>query len=95
MSQAGKSRELETAPRIRMAVAADVEPLARLINAAFVVEQPFIEGERIDPVGVREYMENGKFLIAEDAEGLAGCVYVELRGERGYLGLLGVTPARQ
>ena len=78
-----------------MAGAADVEPLARMINAAFVVEQPFVEGDRIDPEGVREYMEKGKFLVAEDAVKLAGCVYVELRGGRGYLGLLGVAPARQ
>lgn len=95
MSQAGKAHGLENAPRIRMAVPEDVEPLARLINAAFVVEQPFIEGERIDPAGVREYMQKGKFLVAGDAAGLAGCVYLELRGERGYLGLLGVAPARQ
>ena len=40
-------------------------------------------------------MEKGKFLVAEDSHGLAGCVYVELRGERGYLGLLGVEPTRQ
>lgn len=95
MSQAGKSLGLENAPRVRMAAAEDVEPLARLINAAFVVEQPFIEGERIDPAGVRKYMQKGKFLVAEDEEGLAGCVYLELRGERGYLGLLGVEPRRQ
>jgi GNAT superfamily N-acetyltransferase len=95
MSQASKSRELENAPRIRMATAEDIEPLTRLINAAFVVEQPFIEGERIDPAGVREYMQKGEYLVAEDAAELAGCVYVELRGERGYLGLLGVAPARQ
>ena len=95
MSQVGKSHELENAVCIRVAVEEDVEPLSRLINAAFVVEQPFIEGERIDPAGVRGYMEKGEFLVAEDATGLAGCVYVELRGERGYLGLLGVTPERQ
>ena len=95
MSHTGKSRELENALRVRLAAAEDAEPLARLINAAFVVEQPFIEGERIDPAGVREYMQKGRFLVAEDAVGLAGCVYVELRGERGYLGLLGVAPARQ
>ncbi|HEV1993536.1 MAG TPA: GNAT family N-acetyltransferase, partial [Candidatus Acidoferrum sp.] len=29
------------------------------------------------------------------AAGLAGCVYVEIRGDRGYLGLLGVDPQRQ
>ncbi|HKW65436.1 MAG TPA: GNAT family N-acetyltransferase [Candidatus Acidoferrum sp.] len=95
MGHAGKSRGLENAPSIRMAVEADVEPLVRLINAAFVVEQPFIEGERIGPVGVREYMKKGEFLVAEDAAGLAGCVYVELRTERGYLGLLGVAPELQ
>src|SRR5215472_1749877 len=80
---------------IRPALPSDVPQLVRLINGAFVVEQPFIEGERIDPAGVREYMEKGKFLVAEDTVGLAGCVYVELRGERGYLGLLGVEPAQQ
>lgn len=80
---------------IRFAHSVDVEPLARLINLAFVVERPFIEGERIDPLGVRAYMEKGKFLVAEDVDGLAGCVYLELRGERGYLGLLGVEPGRQ
>jgi GNAT superfamily N-acetyltransferase len=72
-----------------------VEPLARLINAAFRVEQPFIEGDRINSDGVRSYMERGKFLLAEDPSGLVGCVYVELRGDRGYLGLLGVDPPRQ
>jgi GNAT superfamily N-acetyltransferase len=80
---------------IRLALPNDVPELARLINAAFVVEQPFIEGDRIDPDGVRAYMEKGKFLLAEDSAGLAGCVYVELRGERGYLGLLGVDLPRQ
>ena len=81
--------------RIRTAAQSDVDTLARLINAAFRVEQPFIEGDRINPDGVRAYMEKGKFLLAEDATGLAGCVYVELRGDRGYLGLLGVDPSRQ
>ncbi len=78
-----------------MAEPTDVAALACLINAAFRVEQPFIEGDRTDPDGVRAYMEKGKFLLAEDAAGLAGCVYVELRADRGYLGLLGVDPRRQ
>jgi len=50
---------------------------------------------RIDAEGVRSYMAKGKFLVADDTAGLAGCVYVELRGDRGYLGLLGVDPTRQ
>jgi GNAT superfamily N-acetyltransferase len=81
--------------RIRLGQDGDAESLARLINAAFRVEQPFIEGERIHPDGVCTYMAKGKFLLAEDSSGLAGCVYVELRGDRGYLGLLGVDPPRQ
>jgi GNAT superfamily N-acetyltransferase len=81
---------------IRFAQSADVESLARLINIAFRVELPFIDGDRINPNGVREYMKKGKFLLAEDSSGRhAGCVYVELRGDRGYLGLLGVEPRRQ
>ncbi len=81
--------------RIRLALDSDVDSLARLINAAFRVEKPFIEGERVDAQGVRAYMQKGKFLLAEGAAGLAGCVYVEIRGNRGYLGLLGVAPSRQ
>jgi GNAT superfamily N-acetyltransferase len=81
--------------RIRTAVQSDIDSLADLINFAFRVEKPFIDGDRINPDGVRAYMEKGKFLLAEDAAGLAGCVYVELRGDCGYLGLLGVDPPRQ
>jgi len=81
--------------RFRVASLADAEALARLINAAFRVEEPFIEGDRTNPQGVRAYLGKGKFLLADDASGLAGCVYVEIRGDRGYLGLLGVDPPRQ
>ena len=95
MKESVKSTSRANPLRLRTAVLADVQALARLINAAFRVEQPFIEGERINPEGVRAYMEKGKFLLAEDSSRLAGCVYVELRGDRGYLGLLGVEPQRQ
>jgi ribosomal protein S18 acetylase RimI-like enzyme len=81
--------------RIRTAVQGDIDSLARLINSAFRVEQPFIDGDRTNPAGVRAYLEKGKFLLAEDSSGVIGCVYVELRGNRGYLGLLGVDPAHQ
>jgi len=40
-------------------------------------------------------LETGNFLLAEDTAGLAGCIYVELQGERAYFGLLAVDPARQ
>ncbi len=81
--------------RFRTADLDDVEALVRLVNAAFRVELPYIEGDRTNPEGVRAYMQKGKFLLVGDAAGLAGCVYLELRGDRGYLGLLGVDPPRQ
>jgi GNAT superfamily N-acetyltransferase len=81
--------------RIREAEATDGAALTGLINAAFVVEQIAIEGERVDAERVRGYMDRGKFLLLEEVSQLLGCVYVELRGGRGYLGLLSVEPARQ
>jgi len=80
---------------IRDATESDVEAVVRLINTAFLVELFFIERDRTDPEMVRSLMKKGKFLLAEDGTSLAGCVYVELRGGRGYLGMLSVDPARQ
>ena len=80
---------------LRLAGAADTETLARLINEAFAVEKIVIEGERIDSEKVRALFETGNFLLLYEAEQLVGCVYVEMKGKRGYLGLLGVRPGRQ
>jgi ribosomal protein S18 acetylase RimI-like enzyme len=95
MSEPGKSFSQPDALRARTADLGDAEALVRLINSAFRVELPYIEGDRIDAAGVRSYMAKGKFLLAEDSSGLAGCVYVELRDDRGYVGLLGVDPRCQ
>jgi GNAT superfamily N-acetyltransferase len=81
--------------RIREAEAADVAELTRLINEAFVVERIAVEGDRVDPDRVRGYMDRGKFLLLEEAALLLGCVYVEQRGDHGYVGLLSVDPLRQ
>jgi GNAT superfamily N-acetyltransferase len=81
--------------RIRRAAREDVAALTRLINAAFAVEQVAFDGDRVDAQSVRGYLKSGTFLLAEDAAGLVGCVYIEARGERSYLGLLSVEPKRQ
>jgi N-acetylglutamate synthase-like GNAT family acetyltransferase len=81
--------------QLRLAEAADSEALVRLINEAFAVEKIVIEGERIDSEKVRALFATGNFLLLFEAEQLLGCVYVEVKGKRGYLGLLGVRPARQ
>ena len=81
--------------RVRLADPTDADALVRLINEAFAVEKIVIEGDRIDSEKLRALFETGKFLLLYEAEELLGCVYVEVKGKRGYLGLLGVRPDRQ
>ncbi len=95
MAAAANSPSSESRIRIRPAGDEDVPALTRLINAAFVVEQVVFDGNRVDDLGVRAYMSGGTFLVAEDSGALAGCVYIETRNDRSYLGLLSVQPARQ
>jgi GNAT superfamily N-acetyltransferase len=81
--------------RTRVAQERDVDAITRLVNAAFIVERIAFDGDRIDAQRVRELMKKAAFLLVEDATGLAGCVSVEVLGERSYLGLLSVDPGRQ
>jgi GNAT superfamily N-acetyltransferase len=80
---------------IRLAEATDADAIAHLINAAFRPARFFTDEDRTNPEEVRSLMTKGKFLLAHDAGALAGCVLVELRGDRGYFGLLSVDPQRQ
>jgi GNAT superfamily N-acetyltransferase len=95
MTAFANSRSSDSAAHIRRATDEDVPTLTRLINAAFVVEQVVFDGDRVDDLGVRVYMSGGTFLVAEESAALAGCVYIEIRGARSYLGLLSVQPERQ
>jgi N-acetylglutamate synthase-like GNAT family acetyltransferase len=80
---------------IRVAEEKDLDGLMRLINQAFAVERFFITGDRLDAMSIREYFNKGQFLLAEEDGALAAGVYVEMRGDRSYLGLLAVDPSRQ
>lgn len=81
--------------RFRAAAAGDRPRLIELINAAFSVET-FIEGTRTDEERLMAMMAKGDILLAEDSDGrLLASVYMERRGDRGYLGMLAVNPARQ
>jgi N-acetylglutamate synthase-like GNAT family acetyltransferase len=82
--------------QIRWAEAGDVEAIARVVNLAFRrAESFFVERDRIDAETLRRMMDKGKFLLADEGGALLGCVYLELRGERAYFGLLAVDPLRQ
>jgi len=82
---------------IRLALLSDAEQITAVINAAFrIVEGFFVDGNRITLAEVQQSFARGAFLVAcDDDEAITGCVYVEPRGERAYLGLLSVDPARQ
>lgn len=74
----------------------DAERIVDLINSAFRhAESYIIDRDRIDLESVQSLLTKGEFLLAEDAGTLAGCVYLERRGLRTYLGLLSVAPALQ
>ncbi|MFZ0278153.1 MAG: GNAT family N-acetyltransferase [Candidatus Sulfotelmatobacter sp.] len=81
--------------RTRTAVTADAENISHLVNAAFRPERFFIDADRTNPDKVRALLDKGEFLLAEESGALVACVYVELRGDRGYFGLLAVDPLRQ
>jgi predicted N-acetyltransferase YhbS len=80
---------------IRFAEESDLPALTALINHAFKVEAFFIVRDRLIPEEALEYFRKGRFLLAEEDGVLTGVVYVELRGERSYLGLLSVNPELQ
>ena len=81
--------------RFSIAGPAELAAVTELINAAFKIERFFIDGDRISIEAVRELAAKGRFILLYDADTLAGCVYLELKGDRAYIGLLSVSPAQQ
>ena len=80
---------------LRFATELDIPALIPLVNAAYQVEKFFKVGERTDEAELRELLKKGRFLLLEEGTKLIGCVYVEQRGDRGYFGMLAVSPDRQ
>jgi GNAT superfamily N-acetyltransferase len=80
---------------VRLASREDFLAMVEVINSAFAVET-FLEGTRTDVNRLAEIMEKGEFLLAhDDADNLVASVYVEVRGTRGYFGMLAVLPSHQ
>src|ERR1035441_6082422 len=77
---------------VRVAEAQEAEEILRVTNAAYEVEKFFIDTDRLDGERLGRLLAKGVFLATD---GMSGCVYVELRGERGYFGPLSVDPAHQ
>ena len=78
--------------KIGQATALDAGEIARIINAAFEIEQEFRRGERTSSPEVLTSisMQHEIFLVAEDGGRLVGAVEVRVDGEAGYFGMLAV-----
>ena len=81
------------APRI---ASGDAPALVRVINLAYRVEDFFVAGDRTDEADVRRRMAkpHAAFLVLDgpDSGELAAAVYAEVRGRRGYFGMLSSIP---
>jgi ribosomal protein S18 acetylase RimI-like enzyme len=77
---------------VRRATSADAAALAELVNAAFAIEEFFVDGDRTHAAEIEQMMHDGAFLVLDHEGGLAAAVYVE---RRGYFGMLSVQPAFQ
>ena len=80
---------------LRFATESELPALMDLINRAFAVEKFFKKNDRLNPESTREYFHRGSFLVSGPQGHINGCVFVELKGDRAYLGLLSVDPAHQ
>jgi GNAT superfamily N-acetyltransferase len=79
---------------LRFATDADLGWIVSLVNRAFAVESFFKTGDRTDESQIRELLQHGPFLLLTDHDNLIAGVHVELRGERIYIGMLAVDPAK-
>lgn len=80
---------------LRHATPSDVEAIVSLVNRAFAVEHFFKSGDRTDEAQIREMLAHGPFLLLTEGKTPVACVYVKLNGERVYIGMLAVDPAKQ
>jgi len=79
---------------IRVATSADQPSMVSLINQAFAIET-FLDGERTSALEIAAMFGTGEFLVAIANDVLMASVYTEVRGERGYFGMLSVRASQQ
>jgi len=92
---------------VSKAALADVPQLNLLVNSAYrgetskqgwTTEADLLDGLRIDEETLTSYFENDKIIILKntDENGLInGCVYLEVRAPKLYVGMFSVSPALQ
>jgi len=92
---------------VTAATLSDVPELVVLINSAYRGENSFkgwtteagmIDGQRIDAPSLTEQMSDRDAVVlkkTDDLGRIVGCVYLQKRGEKLYLGMLTVSPVMQ
>ena len=81
----------------------DVPLLAALVNSAYrgesskkgwTTEANLLDGSRIDEQTLSQYFKNPAITLLKfiDEDRIEGCVYLEIRKEKLYLGMLSVNP---
>jgi GNAT superfamily N-acetyltransferase len=84
---------------VRIGTVADIPELVRLTNAAYRVEDFFIDGNRTsaEDVAARMHAPGACFLVVDSGapRTLAASVWLEAAGDRGHFAMLAVDPAQQ
>jgi GNAT superfamily N-acetyltransferase len=80
---------------LREASPSDIPGMIAVVNAAFEEESFFVNAPRTHQAQIEEHFRRGHFLLAHQDARLTASVYYELRGQRGYIGMLAVCPGHQ
>ncbi len=90
----------------RAAESVDIAAIVALVQSAYrgdasrvgwTTEADLLDGQRIDPEGVRADIERptSRVLLAEKGGQLIACAHVEKQGRAGYFGMFAVRPGSQ
>jgi ribosomal protein S18 acetylase RimI-like enzyme len=90
-----KTATLPSGVTLRAAIESDSAEMIEVVNAAFEEEAFFVNRPRTHAAQLAEHFRSGHFLLAHQGSELVASVYYEVRGERGYIGMLAVRPGHQ
>ncbi len=92
---------------ITTATITDTNELTALVNSAYrgesskqgwTTESHLLDGQRVDEVFMLSYLQDESVTILKhvnDEGQITGCVYLEIKGDKLYLGMLTVSPVEQ
>ncbi len=89
------SHRLPAGVTLREATASDIPQMIDMVNAAFEEEAFLVNAPRTHAAQLAEHFRSGHFLLAHRGAQLIASVYYEVRGDRGYIGMLAVSPDHQ